>query len=125
MRAKLKSVGNLNPFKAISDFLQVRPVGLNNKEIIKADLEQFQETLARINEKEYEKIPVELTRQECELLLDYLSRYMQHVGETDNVNLTSGSMLKLYERIVKEQGVGIILASGLRNDGLTNRINNY
>lgn len=50
---------------------------------------------------------------------------MQYVGESENQAITSGLMLKLYERIIKEYGPSIIIKVNSRSDTLVTRINNY
>lgn len=49
---------------------------------------------------------------------------MQFIGESD-ANLSSGSMLKIYERILKNYGPSILIKSLSKADTLTNKIKNY
>jgi hypothetical protein len=57
--------------------------------------------------------------------LECFQSFMQYVGESKNEAITSGLMLKLYERIVKEYGPSIIIKANSRSDTLVTRINNY
>jgi hypothetical protein len=66
-----------------------------------------------------------LREEETELLMDYLHRFMQYVGESENAIISSGNMLKLYERIVKEYGASIIAKQGFRSDTLVVKVQNY
>lgn len=66
-----------------------------------------------------------LREDEVELLLDYLHRFMQYIGESENQVISSGSMLKLYERIIKEYGPSIIAKMAFRSDTLVAKIQNY
>ena len=59
------------------------------------------------------------------MLIDYLHRFMQYVGESDNPTISSGLMLKLYEKIAKVYGPTILLKASMRQDTLVTRINNY
>ena len=50
---------------------------------------------------------------------------MQYVGESENQAISSGLMLKLYERIIKEYGPSLIIGACLRTDTLVSKISNY
>ena len=50
---------------------------------------------------------------------------MQYIGECENQIISSGSMLRLYERIVKEYGPCIIAKANFRSDMLVTKIQNY
>lgn len=57
--------------------------------------------------------------------MDYLHRYMQYVGESENQMISSGAMLRLYERILKDYGPSIIAKANFRSDNLVGKIQNY
>lgn len=78
-----------------------------------------------MQEQDYETLAKTLSEDQAEILLDYLHRFMQYVGESENQAITSGLMLKLYERIIKEYGPSIIIKVNSRSDTLVTRINNY
>jgi hypothetical protein len=50
---------------------------------------------------------------------------MQYVGESENQAISSGLMLRLYERVIKEYGPSIIIGASLRADSLVAKISNY
>ena len=49
---------------------------------------------------------------------------MQHIGESEN-NIMSGSLLKLYDKIIAAHGPSLLLVAQSRNDTLVNRIMNF
>jgi hypothetical protein len=122
---KLKSINSNSAVGALVQFLAARPIGSKNKDLIKRDLECFQTIVGKIQEQDYDNLLKTLTEDQAEILIDYLHRFMQFVGESENQAITSGLMLKLYERIIKEYGPSIIIKVNLRTDTLVTRINNY
>ena len=50
---------------------------------------------------------------------------MQYVGESENQMISSGAMLRLYERILKDYGPSIIAKANFRSDNLVGKIQNY
>lgn len=122
---KLKSINAANTVGALVQFLGARPLGSKNINLIQRDLECFQSIVSKLQEAEYEAVARTLNESQAEVLIDYLHRFMQFVGESKNEAITSGLMLKLYERIVKEYGPSIIIKANSRSDTLVTRINNY
>lgn len=59
------------------------------------------------------------------MLIDYLHRYMQYVGECEKEQISSGNMLRVYNRIIKEYGPSIIAKANFRSDTLVGKIQNY
>ncbi len=80
--------------------------------------------VSKIPEKDIDNLLKTLSENECMVIIDYLDRYMQFIGESD-ANLSSGSMLKIYERILKSYGPSILIKSLSKADTLTNKIPNY
>lgn len=122
---KLKSINAANTVAALVQFLGARPLGSKNINLIQRDLECFQSIVSKLQEAEYDGVAKTLSETQAEVLIDYLHRFMQYVGESKNEAITSGLMLKLYERIVKEYGPSIIIKANSRSDTLVTRINNY
>jgi hypothetical protein len=122
---KLKTINANTGVGAISQFLTARPLGSKNKDLIRRDLECFQSIVSKLQEQDYDTLAKNLAEEQAELLLDYLHRFMQYVGESENQAITSGLMLKLYERIIKEYGPSLIIKVNSRSDTLVARINNY
>jgi hypothetical protein len=122
---KLKSINANSPVGALTQFLGARPLGSKNIDLIRRDLECFQNIIGKLQESDYDAVAKNLTENQAEILIDYLHRFMQYVGESKNEAITSGLMLKLYERIVKEYGPSIIIKVNSRSDTLVTRINNY
>lgn len=58
------------------------------------DLEAFQFIMGKIPEKDQENLVKSLSEKECEMVLDYLHRVMQNIGESDT-NALGGSYLSL------------------------------
>ncbi len=69
-----------NPIDALVKFLSVRPVGSKDKGILRQDLQLFQNIIGKLIEKDYDTVLRVLKEEDCELLLDYLHRFMQFVG---------------------------------------------
>ena len=109
----------------MSKFLAVRPVGSKNRDIIKQDLECFQNIISKLNDKDFDSLMQTLKEEEVEFLIDYLHRFMQYVGESEHQMISSGSMLRLYERVVKEYGPSIIAKASFRSDSLMVKVQNY
>jgi len=63
-------------------FIRDRPIGSKNRDIIRRDLEMFQAIVGRLQDKEYDGLMQTLKENEAQVLLDYLHRYMQYVGES-------------------------------------------
>lgn len=122
---KLKSINAPNAVGALLQFLGARPLGSKNISLIQRDLECFQSIVNKLQEVEYDAVAKTLSEAQAEVLIDYLHRFMQFVGESKNEAITSGLMLKLYDRIVKEYGPSIIIKVNSRSDTLVTRINNY
>ena len=114
-----------DPVDSLAKFVSVRPVGSKNKEILKQDMDLFHQVVGKLQEKDYDTLMKTLKEEDAEALIDYLHRYMQYVGESENQIVSSGSMLRLYERIIKEYGPTIIAKANFRPDTLVNRIQNY
>lgn len=111
--------------EALVKFVTVRPVGSKNKEVLRQDLELFQSVVAKMQEADYDSLARTMKEEDAELLIDYLHRYMQFVGESEKEDIRSNTMLKLYERIVKEYGPSIIAKANFRGDTLVCKILNY
>ncbi len=109
----------------MAQFLSARPVGSNLIQLVQRDLECFQNIVGKLQQPDYQGLIKTLSEEQVELLIDYLHRFMQFVGESKNQTITSGLMLKLYERIIKEYGASIIIKTASRSDCLVTRINNY
>ena len=106
-------------------FLTVRPVGSKNRDVIRQDLECFQNVMSKIQEKDFNSLLESLKEEDVELLVDYMHRFMQYVGESENQMISSGIMLRLYERVIKEYGPSVIAKSNFRSDNLVLKIQNY
>jgi hypothetical protein len=122
---KLQSINAPSAVGAVVQFLGARPLGSKNLDLIRRDLECFQNIVGKLQEADYDGVAKTLSEAQAEVLIDYLHRFMQYVGESKNEAITSGLMLKLYERIVKEYGPSIIIKANSRTDTLVTRINNY
>ena len=66
----------------------------------------------------------QMSQNDCELILDYLYRFMQHVGESQ-MNVTTGPMLSLHDKIIHVHGLGIIINAVSRPDTISSRYPNY
>lgn len=124
---KLKSLTADNPIAALAQFLTARPVGSKNRDLIRRDLELLQAIVGKMQEKDHDNLVRTLKEDDCELLVDYLHRYMQWAGEAESQTSSTamGLVLKLYERVVKEYGPSLIIKANSRSDTLVARINNY
>ena len=80
--AKIKNLNTFNQVEALQTFLSVRPLGSRNKDIIKQDLECLQAILMKFTEKDFESLLANFKEEEVELVIDYLHRFMQFVGES-------------------------------------------
>ena len=122
---KLKSLSGDSPVNAFKHFLGDRPLGSKNRDLIRRDLETFQSIIGRLQEKDFDSILSTLVEEDVEVLIDYLHRFMQYVGECENPTISSGMMLKFYEKIAKVHGPTIFIKASLRPDTLVSRINSY
>lgn len=93
---KLKSINASSPAAALTQFLGARPLGSKNIDLIRRDLECFQNIVGQLSESDHENLAKNLAEDQAEILIDYLHRFMQYVGESKNEAITSGLMLKLY-----------------------------
>lgn len=57
--------------------------------------------MSKVYEKDFDPLIKSLKEEDVELLVDYLHRFMQYIGDSESQTISSGSMLRLYERIVK------------------------
>jgi hypothetical protein len=78
-----------------------------------------------LTEKDFDLLVKTLKEEEAELLIDYLHRFMQFIGESENQTISSGAMLRIYERIIKEHGPSILAKANFRSDSLVAKIQNY
>ena len=79
---KIKNLSAGDPSEALRKFLSVRPVGSKNKDIIRQDLQAFQNIIAKLHDKDVESLMSSLKEEEVEIWVDYLHRFMQYVGES-------------------------------------------
>ncbi len=63
------------------------------------------------------------TESECELVLDYLHRFMRFVGEEKD-NMISGNALSIEEEILKKWGPSILIQAASREDAVNVRVRN-
>ena len=61
---KIKGIGGADPINAMQKFLAVRPVGSKNKEVIKQDLECFQNIMSKVYEKDFDPLIKSLKEEE-------------------------------------------------------------
>ena len=122
---KIKGLSAGDPIEALKKFLTVRPVGSKSRDVIRQDLECFQNILTKIQEKDFNSLFERIKEDEIELLIDYMHRFMQYIGESENQMISSGIMLRLYERVIKEYGPSVISKANFRSDNLVVKIQNY
>lgn len=79
---KKKSIINPNePVKTLREFLKVRPVGVRKLQVINEDLKNFQFIFSKLTNNHVNELLSQFSESECEILLDYLHRFMRFVGE--------------------------------------------
>ena len=77
-------------------FLKDRPVGSKDREVLRKDLEMLQALVGKWQEDDYERVVSGLSEEEACWTLDYIHRFNQLIMESDNPNISSGGLLRLY-----------------------------
>ena len=67
--------------KTLREFLKVRPVGVRKLQVINEDLKNFQFIISKLTSNHVNELLSQFSESECEILLDYLHRFMRFVGE--------------------------------------------
>jgi hypothetical protein len=111
-----KNILNPNdPVGSLAQFIKVRPVGIRKIQVVTEDLKNLQFLISKLTDKHITDLLTKFTETDCEILIDYLHRFMRFVGDE---NLSSGLALNIEEEIIKKWGPMIIVQAASRVDSV-------